>query len=342
MVHRVLVVAALVAMPTMPALAQGVLTTVRGTVQDSTGAPMSDAEVLIGQRSGRTSAVGAFVVDSVAPGRYTLTVRKIGYDPVRVRVDVPRAGLSGLSYRLTLAASILPTVVVSGERLGIYGTVALVGERPAIGAIVQVLGPDGGDVRTDSAGQFAFGSLGQGSYLVRVTHPGWSERRISVTLGRDTGQELAVNLLPSKAVASRADVGALEDLGKRLSFGLRMERLMRDDLALRGPINVCDLPQLRSVIGGPHSTITLILNGTTIYRNMPVHSLCSWRANEVELVEFAPNVCSEVTHSVAAMLFIFCPGYGRRIRTEPRSLSGQTGRMSGTDSGAFVIIWERR
>lgn len=323
-------------------LAQGPVVQLRGTVQDSLGAPLAGAEVVVGRRSAVTTSGGAFVVDSLTPGRHSLTVRKIGYTPIREVLEIPSGGLGPRTYRMREAATILPTVVVEGSRPGIYGTVVLVGDRPAIGARIQVLGPGGGEILADSSGRFAFAILEQGAYLVRVTLPGYSERRITVALARNQGRELAISLLPSRVVASRLDVGALEDLGKRLTYGMRMDRVMREDLALRGPVNVCDLPQLRSTVGGPNNLITLILNGTTIYRSMPVRTLCSWRADEVELVEFGADLCTDVTRSLADLLNHFCPSFGRRIGPPPGSPSGRGIGQSRGPQGAFVVLWERR
>jgi hypothetical protein len=332
----------LVALLPAMALGQGRVVQLRGTVQDSLGAPLAGAEVVVGRRSAVTTAQGLFVVDSLTPGRHSLTVRKIGYNPIREVLEIPPGGLGPRIYRMREATTILPTVVVEGSRPGIYGTVVLVGDRPAIGARIQVLGPGGGEVLADSGGRFAFATLEQGAYLVRVTLPGFSERRITVALARNQGRELAISLLPSRVVASRLDVGALEDLGKRLTYGMRMDRVMREDLALRGPINVCDLPQLRSTVGGPNNMITLILNGTTIYRNMPVRTLCSWRVDEVELVEFGSGLCTDVTRTLATLLGQMCSGFGRRIGPPPRSPSGRGGAPSRVPVGPFVVLWERR
>lgn len=324
-------------------VAQAPVVVVRGSVLDGAGGPVGDAEVLVGRRIGRTTASGAFFIDSISPGRYTVTVRKVGFAPLRELIEVPEAGLAGRVYRLLKAPTVLSTVMVVAARPGIFGTVSLEGARPAVGARIDVIGPRGSDVLADIAGRFAFPRLGAGSYLVRVTLMGWSERRIAVQLGRDTGQELSITLVPSGLMVTRSDDEALEDLGKRLSFGLRSDRVMRDELALRGVTNVCDLPQLRSTLGGRNRTITLILNGTDVYLNTPVYTLCSWRADEVELVEFAPTVCSDVSRSVEKLFpRLRCTGFSRRQGRGPTSISGQTGSMHGGDGGPFVILWERR
>lgn len=96
---------------------------------------------------------------------------------------------------------------------------------------------------SDSAGRFAFQGLRQGSYLIWVTHPGDTERRISVMLARNEGRELAIALLPSTRIVSRGDIGVMEDLTKRLALGLPKEWVTREDLQKRGESNLCDLPR---------------------------------------------------------------------------------------------------
>jgi hypothetical protein len=68
-------------------------------------------------------------------------------------------------------------------------------------------------------------------------------------LARNEGRELAISLFPSSRIASRLDIGAMEDLTRRLSIGLRTERTTREDLQKRGQNNLCDLPQLRGWLG---------------------------------------------------------------------------------------------
>jgi hypothetical protein len=71
-----------------------------------------------------------------------------------------------------------------------------------------------------------------------------------------------------------------------------------------------------------------------------VGSLCSWRADEVELVEFSPDVCRDPTMSVAMILGTWCGG---RARSAPRSMmpGGGAIRTQGA-GGGYVIIWEKQ
>jgi hypothetical protein len=323
-------------------LAQGV--TIRGTVRDTTGAPVAGAEVIIARRSSLTSATGTFLIDSISPGRYTLTVRSVGMVPVRELLQVPAGGISGLDYRMRPAGTILPTVEVRAERPGIYGTIVLSGESPAPGARVQLVGPDGRVAMSDSAGRFAFQGLRQGAYLLWVTHPGYTERRVAIMLARNEGRELAISLFPSSRIASRLDIGAMEDLTRRLSIGLRTERTTREDLQKRGQNNLCDLPQLRGVVGSGNPSIVIVLNGTTVYRDVPAYSLCAWRADEVEMVEHLENVCLERTRTVADLIRYQCKPRDFRRQPPPRFIR-ESQRGPGSDMigpPRVVIIWENR
>jgi hypothetical protein len=78
----------------------------------------------------------------------------------------------------------------------------------------------------------------------------------------------------------------------------------------------------------------------TVMRDFPVSSLCTWQADEVELVEFGPSICGDLTGTVAWLLRIpRCLGKGRK-GVLPRSIvpAGQQPRFSG---GSYVLIWEK-
>jgi len=344
MVRSLVLATVLLASTAATAAAQSPVATVQGTVRDTLGAPIAGAEVLIARRSAITSATGAFRVDSVAPGRYTLTVRNVGMLPVRELLQVPAAGITGLDYRMQPAGTILPTIEVRAERPGIYGTIVLFGDRPAPGARVQLVGQDGRVAMSDSAGRFAFQGLRQGSYMIWVTHPGYTERRISVMLARNEGRELAIALLPSTRIVSRGDIGVMEDLTKRLALGLPKERVTREDLQKRGESNICDLPQVRPVVGSGYESIVIILNGTTVYRDMPAYSLCAWRADEVEMVEVLENVCVERTRTVVDLIRYQCKPKDFRMQPPPRYVR-EADRVPGSDAAyapKVVIVWEKR
>lgn len=309
------------------ATAQQPVQTVFGTVRDPSGSPLPGADVLLGRRSATTSAQGVFRVDSLRPGRYAITIRLVGYTPIRGAVDVETAAPTELVYVMEPAPYILPEVVTDAHRTGIYGTVADNGLHAAIGARVLVLGSRGGDVRTDSLGRFSFPKAENGTYLVRITYPGYRERRLTVQLKRGEGRELAVRLTPGFESTVPGMEGAFQDLRLRLAMGLRRERMAGPEIARFGSTQLCHVPM--NAGGSP----VIIVNGVDVYKNMPREFLCFWQADEVEVLEFGPDICREATHSIEFVVHMCTRGGVRR---------GPGGGGGGGGAAGYVVIWEKR
>ena len=299
---------------------------VRGIVRDTARIPLAGVEVLLEQRQALTNGQGVFRLDSVRVGQYGLTLRKVGYAPIRARITVPKTGVLELEYILVPAPYILPAVVTEVRRSGIYGTVADSGSHAVAGARVQVLGFRGGEVLSDSVGRFAFPEADQGAYLVRVTALGYAERRISLSLERGQGRELAIRLAFGEALRSHAAEGAFQDLRLRLAVGLRRERMVPSELARWGSYPLCEM-HLEGV-GNP----IIVVNGVDVYENMPRSFLCLWRADELELLEYGPNLCKEASGTLRYLL----------PRVSCNSPSWTAGRRSGSGALSYVILWEKR
>lgn len=254
--------------------AQEPLQSVTGMVRDTAGAPVGGAEVILGVRKTVTGPSGTFRVDSLKPGQYPITIRLVGFRPVHSRVIVVAAEPTEMEYFLVAAPFLLDPIVVESRRTGIYGAVGDTSYKAAVGARVQVAGLNGGEVLTDSMGRFAFPAADRGAYMVRVTYPGYSERRFSVELKPGDGRELGVLLTRSAESPSQIDAAAVKDLGHRLATGLARGIMTASQLARHGTGGLCDIPRIRSEIGRSSSgTVTVIVNGVTIYRDFDV----AWR-----------------------------------------------------------------
>jgi len=312
-----------------PLLAQSAPGTVLGVVADSAGGPLEGVEVQAGGRLARTNARGTFRLDSVPAGRQVLLARYPGYAPTRIPVAVSSGRSVEVAVRLLPAAYALPEVTVEGTRTGIFGAVVGPAFTPLAGARVQALGSGGREVVTDSSGSFAFPTIRSGVFLVRVTAPGFGEQRSLVDVQRGEGHQVRFRLLPSRTVATRGDEVAIEELGKRLAFGIDAERLTAADLGRYESLGLCALPVIRDRLRrSPTRTVNLVLNGTTVYREVNLAALCLWRADEVDLVEYGPEYCWEVTKTLAALISsgpVRCP----------------MGRQPLPDH-AYVSVWEKR
>jgi len=310
--------------------AQGAATGVQGIVTDTSGTPLENVEVAIGQRRARTDARGSFRLDSIPAGPYLISLRLVGYRPVRAQLTVLATGVTRVSFELAPAVPQLPTVVVEASRTGIYGAVHDPAYTPIGDAHVEVVGRGGGTVATDSAGRFAFPTAERGLYLVRVTHAGYRERVLTVELERGKGQEFLIRLTPGKTVESRMTRVAMQELERRLVWGFRRDFLAAQDLQRYRRLGLCDIPQVKAELGRSSDALTtLILNGVTIYKSFPVTALCLWSADEVELVEVGRDFCRDVTNSLAYLL-----GGG--------GCGGRISRGARRSGGGYIVIWERR
>lgn len=306
----------------------------RGVVRDTAGGPLAGAEVTFDSRSAVTGQDGTFRFDSLKAGSSVLVIRLVGYRPHRGTVVIPASGESEADYFLIDAPASLPEIVVAANRPGIYGTVGDTAFRAAMGAEVQVLGYRGGTALTDSAGRFAFPAADHGVYLVRVTLPGYTERRMIVEVGKGDGLELAVLMTPGALNrASRSEDAALQALDQRLAWNRRESMLTAPELRRYGTRSLCDVPRIRSIVG---ETATVLLNGETVLRNYPI---CGWNADELALIEFGAEVCRDVTGTTADATSTYCSGTTTSVPGSRRSLTG-----AGTvgRGGGYLILWERR
>lgn len=89
---------------------------VRGFVRDSVGAAIPEADVSIpaSRLLTRTNDSGAFELDHVPAGRIELSVRRLGFMPQSLQLDVPPAG-DTLTVKLMSQALELPGMAISDE-----------------------------------------------------------------------------------------------------------------------------------------------------------------------------------------------------------------------------------
>ena len=319
------------------------LRVVRGTVRDAGGAPLAGADVTLDSRRTSTNRDGVFRIDSVAPGSHLLTVRLPGYVPIRIQVDVDEKRPSEVALTMSPAPFQLPPVITTLNRSGIYGAVGDTAHRPLRGVRVEAAGVKGGVVHTDSAGGFAFPGADRGAYLLRITHPGYGERRFTLELKPGEGRQVIAVLSPSRQLASRADDQAFEALHSRLAFGLHRNRMPESELERYGTQGLCDVPRVAAEVGRSGSTTTVILNGVTVFLEFPVSSLCAWRADDVSLIEFGKDICADVTQTVGQSLPVpvWCSGRTRSVSRT--AMGGSTGRIRAQPGGSsYVILWEKR
>src|SRR6185436_17782189 len=89
----------------------------RGAVEDGRGRRIDGAEIgILGlNRSATTRANGEYRIDSIAPGKYWVVVRRIGYAPLRAALSFQRGQDREIIFQLESFAQALPEMSVNGE-----------------------------------------------------------------------------------------------------------------------------------------------------------------------------------------------------------------------------------
>lgn len=100
--------------------------TLTGTVTDSLGAPIFDAEIELvglGNRT-ETDEAGAFRFTGLSSGRVVVRARRLGFAPASIEVQVADEGSGNVVLRLAPLAAALPTVVVRLSKMNYSGRLA--------------------------------------------------------------------------------------------------------------------------------------------------------------------------------------------------------------------------
>ena len=167
---------------------------VRGTVTNESGRPLEQAQVTLdpqgANRQVRTDRDGRYSFIGVPPGSHTLRVTWVGFTPVTRQFELTG---SDVTVDVTLnRITRLDTVAVTAKRTGIYGSVISKDSLlPVPAARIEILGARKAD-STSSSGTFNFPDIKAGSYIVRIKHPSFDSRNVSVVVPVNGGTEIDV------------------------------------------------------------------------------------------------------------------------------------------------------
>lgn len=125
--------------------AQSRTTAIRGTVVDSTGQPVADAEVTLGLGGAavRTDALGRYRIEDPPGGAHWVFVRRVGFAPTRRTVRVKQDAVTPLDFTLvpttlTLAEFIVEAVEDWRRARSSVGSIFLAQEDLAAGNRTEV------------------------------------------------------------------------------------------------------------------------------------------------------------------------------------------------------------
>lgn len=190
-----------------------------GRVVDAEGASVGEAVIRATQGSRTLVAYaekdGDFRIGGLGEGVWTIAVRRLGFRPVAVNVEMPAQGLRR-NFTLEATATTLDPVLVAAKWSGVRGVVGDARHvTPLAAASVRILGSDA-STGSDSLGNFALPLRGGRDVLLRVERAGFETRLVSARVPVDGYIELDVPL--DTALRASRDEGIMRDLDQRLKY----------------------------------------------------------------------------------------------------------------------------
>jgi hypothetical protein len=167
------------------------------------------------QRRTLSKVDGGFLFSDIAPGKYDVRARKMGYAPQVQSLVVDSLGGATL-FALVPLPHVLRPIVTTVARGGLSGVVGDTAFNALVGAEVRVLGHDQ-YAATDSLGTFYI-PIRPGSYILSVKQPGFAYRLVSVIIPPDSGQRIRVNLAPATQTPSHRQAHNVDDFASRVAW----------------------------------------------------------------------------------------------------------------------------
>ena len=297
-----------------PARAQGT-GEIRARVLDEAGAPVVDAQVELvpGSRRALSEDDGGFAFTQVAAGSYTLQIRRIGYRPQSVKVEVGARATASPAIALVAIPRVLDSIRVFEKANGLRYTGTVLDDRsaPIEGAIVMVPGKSR-ELRTDAGGRFSVEGFGQGTVIARVRKIGFAPQLHTLQMANSKTdsirmKRLAQNLSPIEVMAKSGfgkDTFVYKELDQRMRWKSEKSYVVsREEFDQQGTTDLATAIRY-SVTGGryggtlshPMPDGCVIINGARALKDWP---LTAFFADEVEAVEVYPPK-SDVSGSIEA------------------------------------------
>lgn len=277
---------------------------IRTRVVDEARAPVSDAQAELnpGSRRALSDDDGSLVFTQLKPGAYTLAVRRIGYVPQTIKVDVIAGATAAPAITLVAIPRVLDSIRVFEKANGLRYTGTVLNERsaPIEGAIVMVPGK-AKEVRTDAAGHFSVEGFGAGTVLARVRKLGYTPQLHTLQMVNSRTDSIRLKPLPQNLTPVQInaqsgfgkDTFAYKELDQRMRWKNEQSYVVsREEFDKQGTTDLANAIRY-SVTGGRYGgTLShpmvdgcVIINGERALKDWP---LTAFFADEVEAVEVYP------------------------------------------------------
>ena len=230
-------------------------------------------------------------------------MRRIGYQPQTVSIDVGGARAAPTAIQLVAIPRVLDSIRISEKANSLRYTGVVLDERsaPMEGAIVMVPGK-ARELRTDGNGRFSVDGFGAGTVIARVRKLGYVPEMHSLDLDRSLVDSIRMKRLPQNLspveVTTQSGFGkdtfAYRDLDERMRWKSEQSYVVsREEFAEQGTADLATAIRYSTTggryggtLGHPMPDGCIIINGERALRDWP---LTAFHADEVETVEVYPG-----------------------------------------------------
>jgi carboxypeptidase family protein len=282
-----------------------------GRVVDESGHPIVNArlELLPGSLRVASEDDGHFAFHGVAPGKYSLVARRIGYQPLTTQLEVTASGA-----KPTIVLVAIPRVLDSVrilERAAVNRYSALVLDdagAPVPDVSVTVEGVSN-TLHTDALGHFVVPKQVHGTLVIRMRKMGYAAYLGSLRMIETRADTLRMSRLAqglsavqiTEASGFGRDTFVYQDLDQRSRWKTQAAAVIsREELSAMGRLNICTALPFTPT-GARYYAFTqcaracVVLNGDG---GTPMPAT-AYYADQIEMVEYYPPK-SDGSHSLTA------------------------------------------
>jgi hypothetical protein len=277
---------------------------IRGRATDEAGAPVVDVQFVLSpsDRHALSEDDGSFVFLQLKAGSYSLDIRRIGYQPQTLKLDVGARATVTPVIKLVAIPRVLDSIRVSEKANGLRYTGVVLDERsaPMEGAIVMVPGK-ARELRTDASGRFSAEGFGPGTVIARVRKLGYVPQLHTVMIENAKVDSIRMKRLPQNLSPVEVntqsgfgkDTSAYRDLDERMRWKSEKSYVVsREEFAEQGTTDLANAIRYSPTGGRYGGTLShpmpdgcIIINGQRALKDWP---LTAFFADEVETVEVYP------------------------------------------------------
>ena len=240
---------------------------------------------------------GDFRIEGVAVGRWQVSVRRDGFAPLVLEIEMPAGGMRRDFTLFEMAATLDSAILASGWT-GVRGSVNdSRGNAALAGASVRLMGMEG-NASSDSTGRFALPLSGERDFILRVGRTGYATRLVT---GRTPATGYSVLEVPlDTSDAEGRDYWIWRDLERRLRYATpRAAQMTRAEIEQTGATSLGSALEAGRSVAGRGLLVTgascLFVNGLP----RPGATVDAIRASDVEFVEAYPEG-TDLTRTLAS------------------------------------------